>query len=236
MYLYSLVFSPRCCFICRSQFVGDEVGHRALELVEDGEGERDIEDDTHETWADTLIEAHDAGLGIDFGEAVLEALVLVRVLTLHLGLNDVNGVVGHRGAETRETTGQKVNDDLDRNVGAEELLGVLEDNEAHTLVGGLLHKRGNDTLVATSGALSLDDGVDTMEQVAVLGLSRQLVVDEPRFQRLLRGDNHDSLHCTSADTTQEVVPSGLLSQNVLLNVGVGTETDVVLGHGEHKER
>lgn len=138
--------------------------------MEDGEGERNIGDDTHQARADAHVEAADALLSIDLAEAVPEAIVLVRVNTLHLSLDDINWVVCHRGAETCETTRQEIDHDRVGNIFAQSLFGIRENNEAHTLVRRLLHERGNDTLVAASGSLSLNNRVDAMEQVAVLWL------------------------------------------------------------------
>lgn len=117
-----------------SHSAGDEVGNRALELMEDSEGQRDVEDDSHETWGDTHVEAADALLTVDLHEAVLEAVVLVRVDALHLRFYNVDGVVGHRRAETGEGAREQVNDDLVGDDVGEGLLGVLEHDETDTLV------------------------------------------------------------------------------------------------------
>ena len=49
----------------RSQSVGDEVRHGTLELVEDSEGERDVEDHSTETWDNAHIETADTLLAVD---------------------------------------------------------------------------------------------------------------------------------------------------------------------------
>ena len=103
--------------------------------MEDGEGEGDVEDDTDQARGNSHVETADALLLVDLAEAVLEALVLVGVDALHLGLNDINGVVGHGRAETSEATGQEIDDDLVGDVVGEGLLGVLKHDESHTLVG-----------------------------------------------------------------------------------------------------
>ena len=89
----------------RSHFASNEVGDSALELMEDGEGEGDVKNDSRESWRHTTVEACNALIFVDLGEAVGEAVVLVRVNTLHLSLDDIDWVVSHDGAETGESTG-----------------------------------------------------------------------------------------------------------------------------------
>ena len=174
-------------------------------------------------------------LSVDLLEAVTEASILVSIDTLHLGLHDIDRVVCHGGAETCESTGKKIDNNRDRDGITEDFLSVFEDDEAHTLVGGLLHQSRNDTLVAATEALSLYNRVDTVEKITVLGLRGQLVVNELGFESLLRGDDNNSLSSTGADTTKEVVGPSALSENILLHVGVGAEAHVVLRHGEHEQ-
>ena len=203
--------------------------------MEDGEGERDVEDHTDETGSDTHVEAVNTLLLVDLREAVAEALILGSVNALHLCLNHVDWVVEHRGAESGKGTREQVNDDLDRDELAKRVLGVLEHDESDTLVGRLLQEGGHDTLVDSTEAVLLYDCVDTVEQVAVLGRLRELIVDQLGLQRLLRRDDDDSLGGTGAKTAEEVVSSVALSQDVLLDVSVGSESSVVLGHREHEE-
>ena len=120
---------PQC-----SQSASDEVGDGTLQLMEDGEGERDVEDDSHEPWRDSHVEAADALLSPDLAEAVSEAVVLVSVDALHLGLDDVDGVVRHGRAETGEGTGEQIDDDLVGDGIAKSLLCVLEHDESNALV------------------------------------------------------------------------------------------------------
>ena len=75
-----------------------------------------------------------------------------------------------------------------------------------------------------------------MEQVSVLGRLAKLVVNQPGFQSLLRSDNNDGFGSASANTAEEVVSSVARGEHVLLNVRVGAESHVVLGHGEEEER
>ena len=103
--------------------------------MEDCEGEGDIQDDSTQTGSDSHVEAADTLLSPDLSEAISEAVVLVGIDALHLGLDDVDGVVGHSGAETCEGTGHQVDDDLVGNVVGESFLSVLEYDESHTLVG-----------------------------------------------------------------------------------------------------
>lgn len=125
--------------------------------MEDGERERHIEDDTNETWSNTSVETSDTVLGPDLAEAVSKAVVLSSVNALHLGLDDIDGVVGHGRAETCEGTGCEIHNDLVGNVLLNLFLGVLEDNEAHTLVGGLLQEGGHHALVDSTGTVGLHD-------------------------------------------------------------------------------
>ena len=150
--------------------------------------------------------------------------------TLHLGLHDVNGVVGHGGAETCEGTGEKIDENFDGNVVAKNFLGIFKHDESNTLIGGLLHKGGHNTLVATSKSLRLYNCVNTVEEVSILGLRGELVVDKLGLEGLLGSHNKDSFSGTSADTAQKVVSSVSLGQDILLNIGVGSESDIVLGY------
>ena len=102
--------------------------------MEDGEGERDIEDDTDETGSNAHVETIDSLLLVDLREAVGEALILGSVDTLHLRLHNVDRVVEHRGAEASKGTREQVNDDLDGDESTKHLLGVLEHDEPDTLV------------------------------------------------------------------------------------------------------
>ena len=203
--------------------------------MEDGEGEGDVEDDTDQARGNSHVETADALLLVDLHEAVLEALVLVGVDALHLGLNDINGVVGHGRAETSEATGQEIDDDLVGDVVSEGLLGVLKHDESHTLVGGLLHQSWDNTLVESTGTVLSGDGVDSVEQVSVLRLWGKLVMNQSSLESFLRSDDEDGLHGSGADTAEEVVSSGLSCEKILLNVGECSKSDVVLGDREHQE-
>jgi len=143
----------------------------SLKLMENGEGKSDIQYDSNETGTDTLVETGNTLILVDGGEAVLESVVLMGVLSLHLSLDDIDGVVEHGGAETGETTSKQVNDNLVWNVVAKNLLGVSEDEETDTLVSGLLQKSGDDTLVEATGTVILSNSVDSVENIFVLGLS-----------------------------------------------------------------
>lgn len=74
-----------------------------------------------------------------------------------------------------------------------------------------------------------------MEEVSELGLRGEFVVDEACLECLLGSHDEDGLGGTGADTAQEVVLSCFLSQNVLLNVSVGSEANVVLRDREHQQ-
>ena len=74
-----------------------------------------------------------------------------------------------------------------------------------------------------------------MEQVTVLRGLRELVVNQSGLESLLRSDDKNSFGSSGANTAGKVVKSVSLSEDVLLNVGVGTKTDVVLGDREHEE-
>lgn len=115
------------------------------------------------------------------------------------------------------------------------LLRVLEHDKSHTLVGRLLHQSGNDTLVDTTGSVLVDNRVDSVEKVSELRLWGEFIVNQPSLESLLGRHDEDSLHGSSADTAKEVVSSGLLSEDIFLDVGVGSESNVVLGDREHQE-
>ena len=60
-------------------------------------------------------------------------------------------------------------------------------------------------------------------------------MDKSRLEGLLRRHYKDGLGSTCADTSEEVVGSVTRCQYVLLNIGVRSESHVVLGHGEEQE-
>jgi hypothetical protein len=189
----------------RSHSACDESGDLTLERGEDCERETDVEADAHQSWHDSHVEPHESLSLIDLGKAVTEAIELVGVNALHLSLHDVDWVVCHGRAETSEDTGGEVNNDLDAAVLVQVVLGIFEDDEADTLVGGLLHESGEDTLVQSTGSLLRGDGVNAVEHVSVLRLFAKLVVNQFRLQGLLWGHDEESFGCASADTAQEVV-------------------------------
>ena len=157
--------------------------------MEDGEGQGHVHDYTDETGTDSHVEATDTLLLINLLEAVTEATVLVGFETLHLSLDDVDRVVCHGGAETGKRARKEIDQDLDRDVVSENFLGVRKHDESYTLVRRLLHEGGHDTLVASHEASLLEDGVDTMEEVPVLGLRRKLIVNQLGLKGLLGRHN-----------------------------------------------
>ena len=84
--------------------------------MEYGEGQRHVKDNSHESWANTHVESHDALLLIDLREAVHEAVVLVCVVALHFCLYYVYWIVRHRRAEASEGSRHQVNDHFVGNV------------------------------------------------------------------------------------------------------------------------
>ena len=130
-----LIYPPIMFFLSSSsQPVGDEGSNLALEGVEDGEGEGNIHNDSDEARAHAHVEAHNTLFCVDLLEAVSKSIVLVSLHSLHLCLDNIDRVVCHGGAEAREATGKQIDNDLDGDVVAKELLRVGEDDEAHTLV------------------------------------------------------------------------------------------------------
>lgn len=102
--------------------------------MEKRERERNIEHNTSKARSDTRVEAHGAFSSEHLSEAISETLVLVSINSLHLGLDDVNRVVCHHGAETSESTREKISDDLGLDVLLEQGLGIGENDETYTLV------------------------------------------------------------------------------------------------------
>jgi len=103
--------------------------------VEDGEGKSNISDDTDNTRADTLVEAHDSISSQDLLGTVHSTAVLVGVHALHFGFDNINGVVSHGGAETGKSSRDKIAQPLDGDVLGQLVVGVFEHNEADSLVG-----------------------------------------------------------------------------------------------------
>lgn len=108
--------------------------HLPLQGSEDGEGQAHIQADADQARPDPVVVTHKAVLSVDLGETVSEAVELVRVLTLHLCLDHVDGVVAHRRAEARKHTCREVDNHLSVRVLLEELLRFAEHDESDALV------------------------------------------------------------------------------------------------------
>ena len=198
--------------------------------MEDSEGQSYVKYDSGQSWSNSHVETHETLSFVYLCETIGEAFVFVRVNSLHLGLNHINRVIEHRRTEASECSRGEVNYNFVRNVILKDLLGIFKHDESNTLIGGLLHEGGHNTLVATSKSLRLYNCVNTVEEVSILGLRGELVVDKLGLEGLLGSHNKDSFSGTSADTAQKVVSSVSLGQDILLNIGVGSESDIVLGY------
>lgn len=162
----------------------NELSNESLDLVVDREGEGHVQDHTSQTRSNTLVETWDT-LSLENVLEGTEEAALMGIQTLQVSLNHINRVVEHDGAETSETTWKKIDKNLPSNVLLQDSLRHLEDNESNTLVGWLLEEGGNDTLVDTAEALVADNGSDTVEHITILGVLRELIVDELGLDGLL---------------------------------------------------
>ena len=200
--------------------------------MEDAEREGNVEDDSAEARADAAVEAHDAVVSVDRHETVPEAVVLGSVQTLHVRLDHVDGVVRHAGAEAGNAAGQEVREPLLFDVLPEEIVCVLINQEANSLVRRLLYQRRGVSLVDAAKTLVLDNGVAAMEDVAIARIILELIVDELRLQGLLGRDHERGFDGAGHDATKEIVLPVLFRKNVLPYVIVGAESDIALGHRE----
>lgn len=157
--------------------------------MEDSEGQGHVHDYTDETGSNSHVEATDTLLLINLLEAVSEAAVFVGFETLHLGLDDVDRVVCHGGAEAGKRARKEIDQNLDWDVVTKNFLGVRKHDESYTLVRRLLHEGGHDSLVASHEASLLENGVDSVEEVSVLRLRRKFVVNKLGFEGLLGRHN-----------------------------------------------
>ena len=159
----------------------------------------------------------------------------MSVLGLHLGLNHINWIVCHGGAETGKTASKKIHQDLVTDVMREVALSVSEDNKAHSLVGRLLQDGGHNTGVETFNTGLRCNRVDSLEKVAVLRLWRQLIVNQLRLESLLRGDDSNGFAEAGRKTAHESVTCAVTCEHVGLGELEGTKTNGVLGHGEEEQ-
>lgn len=134
--------------------------------MENREGQGCVQNNTGQTWHNTRVEAHKTAGGVNLPCVVHEATSCT--LSLHLGLDHINWVVRHSGAETGKATSEQINDNFVLDEAGQFLLGVSENDKAHSLVGRLLHDGWDDTLVETSETSLLGNSVDTLEDVGVL--------------------------------------------------------------------
>ena len=74
-----------------------------------------------------------------------------------------------------------------------------------------------------------------MEDISVLGVFRELVVDELCLNSLLRGHDENGLRGASGETAHKIIQLAALREHARLHESVGTESDVVLGDGEEEE-
>jgi len=102
--------------------------------MENGEGQGDVENNSRKTGADSPVESNCTVMFVNFGKAVGEATVFVGVHSLHAGLDDVDGVVEHGGAESCKRTRSKIDDDFPVSVFRESFLGIFKHDETYTLV------------------------------------------------------------------------------------------------------
>lgn len=89
------------CMFCRCS---NELGDNSSNLVVDGESERDIEDNSGETRANTLVETANTLVSEDIAECSNESTVLSSLKGLQVSLDHINWIVEHNGAEASETT------------------------------------------------------------------------------------------------------------------------------------
>ena len=141
----------------------------ALHRVEQRERQRHVQHHAGKAGANARVEAHEALSLVNLGEAVSEPSVLVGVDALHLGLDHVDGVVEQGGGGS----GNGARHQVDNNLGLDELaqgvLGFVKHYEPHSLVGRLLQESRKQAFVQARGSVLGGDGVDAVEQVAVLG-------------------------------------------------------------------
>lgn len=159
----------------------------------------------------------------------------MRFVSLHLGLDNVDRVISHGGAETSEGSSHEVGDDLGGDVLLQVLAGVFVDHEPDALVGGLLHHGCYGALVDSSETVLPGDRVDAVEQVLVLGCRREFVVNQLRLQSLLRRDDKQSFCCTRSQSTTEVRKLGRLLNVVGFDVGIGSKSHVIFRNREHQK-
>ncbi len=116
----------------------------ADDQLPEGESEGHIEYDTRQSRRHTLVEPHEALATPDPGEAAEEALELVRVQSLHVGLHHVHRVVHHHTAEAGESARQEVGKELPAYELVGDGAGFLVDQESNALVARLLQQSGEE--------------------------------------------------------------------------------------------
>lgn len=175
----------RCSSCC-----SDELGNESPDLVVNGEGKGNVEDHTGKARGHTLVEAWDTFILIDVLEGTCDT-ALVGVEALQVCLNHINRVVEHNRAETCETARQKVNENLPAEVLLQELRSIFEHDETDALVGRLSQEGGKQPFIDTRETLLSNNSLDTVENISVLRVIRELIVDQLSLDSLLWGHNED---------------------------------------------
>ena len=76
--------------------------------MEDGKCQRDVENNSHESWANSHVEPHDPLLLVNLTEAVHEAVKLSCIIALHFSLDYVHWIVRHSRAKSGKGTRHQV--------------------------------------------------------------------------------------------------------------------------------
>lgn len=87
-----------------------------LKYTKDTESESDVKDDARKSRLGSRVESHGALVLHDLLSAVKKSLIFTCIDTLKARLDNINWVVGHDGAESSETTSNKITHDLHANV------------------------------------------------------------------------------------------------------------------------
>ena len=187
-------------------------------------------DDASQARNEPLVEGQGSFVAHCLCDTVKGALVLCCTNTLHARLDGVHWLVDERTARAGDHAtkhGVKKRQVLLARVIAHYLHVVVVHEKSCGLVGRLLGDGGDKTLVYAADALRAED-------VGGAGDEREVLVDQPRFERFEGRHGEGSLQRACHDASHDRLQRTHLAVGVLELVGgerVTAESDAGLGHG-----
>ena len=196
------------------------------------ECQRDIEDDSRESWAHSAVESEWTFLRQYLFTTICKPRIFVRVNSLHPRFDNIDWIVGKH----RHSSGESACYQVAEYLGGDDVLkllgGLRVNQESNTLISRLFKQSSCITLINTSNTICFNYFVNTVPYVSVLWSRLKLIMDELCFESLLRCDDEGGLGCACYEPTAEVVNSALVWEELRLSDLVRTKANIILGDGE----